>query len=53
MLVYVLKSSVLRLVVSVFSAVTQAIHWQKYISDGYPTSDMEVRLNCTEGHGYA
>ncbi|CAN0224179.1 unnamed protein product [Ectocarpus sp. 6 AP-2014] len=27
-------------------SLAQAIHWQKYISDGYPTSDTEVCIKC-------
>eukprot|EP00903_Cladosiphon_okamuranus_P014134 g13135.t1 len=28
------------------TSLAQAIHWQKYISDGYPTTDIEVCIKC-------
>ncbi|CAM9913168.1 unnamed protein product [Ectocarpus fasciculatus] len=28
------------------TSLAQAIHWQRYISDGYPTSDTEVCIKC-------
>eukprot|EP00752_Nemacystus_decipiens_P003494 g3227.t1 len=32
--------------VSYETSLAQAIHWQKYIGDGYPTSDTEVCIKC-------